>query len=98
MRKLEQLPISHTGRQVFARYVVGTAVEGLNCDVSGRFVVPGYLRELGELNEDVQVCPMGNWIEVKDYAEFKASQFEDLARLVGRQAKINEAKALMKWE
>ena len=62
--EIESAPSTNMGRQQYARLVMGSAEDELNCDAQGRVVINQKLREIGKLADKVLLVGSLDRIEI----------------------------------
>jgi MraZ protein len=68
--KLAALPLTQSASRAFARLMLAGATS-VNIDKQGRIVIPGYLREYGELSGTVVVAGLYSRVEIWNQDNWK---------------------------
>lgn len=88
-------PVINQGRDALTRLVLTEAVDDLNCDAQGRFVIPLKMRTKAKLSGELMLIGLGDRIEI--WAKDEWEEFEKYpdAYQEGRRKAFTSAYSLM---
>jgi len=84
-------PSINRGRDMLTRLMMGEAVDELNCDQQGRFVIPNKLKEKAQLKKDVLLIGLGDRVEI--WAKELWEEFQKYPDVYGRERRAAFEKA-----
>ncbi|MBI3307183.1 MAG: division/cell wall cluster transcriptional repressor MraZ [Candidatus Omnitrophica bacterium] len=83
-KKFREMPFTKTESRKFNRLYFSGACDVV-CDKQGRILIPDYLKQYGEIKEDVVIIGVSDRIEIwakekwREFYKSNQDQFEDLA-------------------
>jgi MraZ protein len=80
-------PLNLQGQEL-ARFFIGHSEECAP-DAQGRILIPGHMREHAQLDKEVVIAGVGNWIEIWDRRRFEEGHARTLARFAEISAEVS---------